>query len=164
MLSTDLLLREFTEEVKTTRRVLQCIPEEKLSWTPHPKSLSLGQLAYHVAVIPGELAMFLSELTREVPSVPFPEATSLSELLSALDRSEATATAQLSAWGEDDLMAEWKMVQGDQTIIAVPRIVMMRSILFNHWYHHRGQILVYLRLLDVPVPAVYGSSADENPF
>jgi uncharacterized damage-inducible protein DinB len=162
MNTTDLLIAELTEEAAITRRVLERVPEEKLSWTPHPKSMSLGQLALHVAVIPGSLAEFLSELTRETPSFSFPEVNSpLSEILLALNKSEATALAKLSAWGKDDLMAEWKLTQGTETIIKAPRIKMVRSLMFNHWYHHRGQLVVYLRLLGVPVPSVYGPSADE---
>jgi uncharacterized damage-inducible protein DinB len=162
MNKTDLLIAELTEEAAITRRVLERVPEEKLSWTPHPKSMSLGQLALHVALIPGSLAEFLSELTRETPSFSFPEATSLSEILLALNKSEATALAKLSAWGKDDLVAEWKLTQGTQTIITAPRIKMVRSLMLNHWYHHRGQLVVYLRLLGVPVPSVYGPSADES--
>jgi uncharacterized damage-inducible protein DinB len=158
---TDLLIAEFTEEAAITRRVLERVPEEKLSWTPHPKSMSLGQLALHVAAIPGSTAEGFSELTGETPSFTFPEATSLSEILLALSMSEATALAKLSSWGKDDLMAEWKMMQGTETIFTAPRIKMVRSIMLNHWYHHRGQLVVYLRLLGVPVPSVYGPSADE---
>jgi uncharacterized damage-inducible protein DinB len=141
MINTDLLIAELTEEAAITRRVLERVPEEKLSWTPHPKSMSLGQLALHVAVIPGALAEFLSELTRETPSFSIPEGTTpLSEILLALNKSEATALAKLSAWGKDDLLAEWKMTQGTKTIITAPRIKMVRALMLNHWYHHRGQL------------------------
>lgn len=164
MTMTDSLVAELMQEAATTRQVLERVPEDKLSWAPHPKSMSLGQLALHIAVIPGAIAELISELTREVPTVPQPEATSRGEILSALDESVAVATARLSAWREDDLMAEWRMTDGEETILALPRIGMVRSVMLNHWYHHRGQLIVYLRLLDLPVPAVYGPSADENPF
>jgi len=161
---TDLLATELTDEAAITRRVLERVPEEKLSWRPHPKSMSLGQLALHVAGIPGGLAEFLSEPTQEIPTFSFPEPTSLSEILIAFDKSEATALSKLSGWGRDDLMAQWKLTQGIETIITTPRIKMVRSLMFNHWYHHRGQLVVYLRLLGVPVPSVYGPSADEASF
>jgi uncharacterized damage-inducible protein DinB len=163
MKMTDALLAELTEEAATTRRVLERVPEESLSWTPHPKSMSLGQLALHVAKVPGALAELLSEPTREMPNVPRPEARSRAEILSALDESVAIARAKLSSWSEDDLMAEWNMTREGHTILALPRFAMVRAAMLNHWYHHRGQLLVYLRLLDVPVPAVYGGSADEDP-
>ncbi|UFJ39720.1 DinB family protein [Brevibacillus humidisoli] len=159
---TEWLLDEFTEEARSTRRVLKRIPEDKLSWKPHPKSMSLGELALHVAVLPGELAEFFSESERKVPTVPLPEASSLNEILTAFDKSESIAKTKLSAWKEDDMLAEWKMVHGEETVISAPRYMMVRSTMLNHWYHHRGQLVVYLRLLDIPVPAVYGSSADEE--
>lgn len=164
MKMTDALVAELTEEAAATRRVLERVPEDKLSWAPHPKSMSLGVLALHVAMIPGALAELLSEPTREMPTVPRPEATSRAEILSALEESVAAASARLSAWGEEDLMAEWRLTHGGETILARPRVAVVRAVMLNHWYHHRGQVLVYLRLLDVPVPAVYGPSADENPF
>ncbi|QYR23938.1 DinB family protein [Paenibacillus sp. sptzw28] len=162
---TDLWIGELAQEAASTRRVLERVPENKLAWAPHPKSMTLGQLALHVAVIPGALAEFLNDLIREAPSSQrAPEPASLAEILTAFDSSVEAAKLKLSSWGEDDLMAEWKMISGTETIIALPRVGMARSVMFNHLYHHRGQLTVYLRLLDVPVPSVYGPSADENPF
>ena len=161
---TDGLISELVQEAGATRRVLERVPESRLEWTPHAKSRSLGQLAFHVAMIPGALANFLSELNRGVPEFGDPVPTSLSEILSAHDEGLRAATTQLALWDSDDLAAEWKMSRGGQTILAMPRIGMVRSVMLNHWYHHRGQLTVYLRLLDVPVPAVYGPSADESPF
>lgn len=161
---TDLLTEELAEEAGTTRRVLERVPEDRLSWRPHPRSMSLGQLALHLAMIPGALAELLREPTREMPAVPLPEPSSRDEILAALDESVATAAAQLSAWSEEDLAAEWQMTRDGATLLALPRFRMLRSVMLNHWYHHRGQLLVYLRLLDVPVPPVYGPTADENPF
>jgi uncharacterized damage-inducible protein DinB len=165
MAMSDALIGELTQEAATTRRVLERVPEEKLSWAPHPKSMSLGQLALHIAVVPGAVAELVSELTREVPAFDErPEASSRAELLRALEDSIALAKAKLSAWSDDELRAEWKMVRGEDIVMAVPRIGIVRSVMLNHWYHHRGELLVYLRLLDVPVPWVYGPSADESPF
>ncbi|WP_096187209.1 DinB family protein [Evansella halocellulosilytica] len=160
----NFLMKEFTEEIASTRRILKRVPEDKLSWTPHQKSMSLGQLAMHIAIIPGELSNFFSELSREIPSVPLREATSLYEILTTLDNSEEMAKKWLSTWSNEDLMAEWKMTKGNETIMSAPRMLMVRSIMLNHWYHHRGQLTVYLRLLDLPVPAIYGPSADEDSF
>lgn len=92
------------------------------------------------------------------------EATSVEQLLATLDSSVASARQALLGWSDEDMMATWTLARGGQTIMAVPRAAMVRAILLNHWYHHRGQLAVYLRLLDRPVPSVYGPTADENPF
>jgi uncharacterized damage-inducible protein DinB len=127
--------------------------------------MSLGELALHVAQTPGGVAQLLSHTEAEPPRFQRrPEATSRAELLSALDQAISTAQSKLATWSDDDLKAEWTMKRDGKTIMAAPRIGMIRSIMLNHWYHHRGQLLVYLRLLDIPVPSVYGPSADENPF
>lgn len=161
---TDGLIAELVQEATTTRRVLERVPESQLGWTPHSKSRSLGQLAMHVAIVPGALADLLSELARETPEFTDPVPESLDEILWAHDESLRAAKTHLAAWDGDDLAAEWRMSRDGNIILAMPRIDMVRSVMFNHVYHHRGQLTVYLRLLDVPVPAVYGPSADENPF
>ena len=160
----EALAAEVVQESMTTRKVLERETEDKLSWRPHPKSMSLGTLALHVAVIPGRLAEFFSESTRQVPQFTPPEATSRQEILDAHDASRDEAVRRLTAWTEADLAAEFKMMHGDRTVFALARIDGVRSIMFNHLYHHRGQLSVYLRLLDVPVPSIYGPSADERPF
>jgi uncharacterized damage-inducible protein DinB len=155
---------ELTREAATTRRVLERIPEGKLSWKPHAKSMSLGQMALHVATTPGMVAELITESPRQPPQFIQPEAKSRTEVLDALDQSIAGAKNRLASWSDQDLMQEWKLEHEGRALMTVPRIGMVRSIMLNHWYHHRGQLLVYLRLLDVPVPSVYGPSADENPF
>jgi len=155
---------ELTREAQTTKRVLERVPQEKLSWKPHAKSYSLGQLALHVAQLPGVIAELITPQQREVFNFSQSEATSTGEILKALDDSVANANKTLAGWNDEALMSEWKLTAGPKTIMAVPRVGMVRSVMLNHWYHHRGQLLVYLRLLDVPVPSVYGPSADENPF
>lgn len=164
MTMSDALIAEVRHEAETTRRVLERVPEDRLSWTPHDRSRSLGDLALHVATIPGALAELLSEPVREAPTFVPSSPASRAEILSALDESIGTAIDQLAAWKDDDLGAEWSMVRGQDTLMAMPRMDMVRAVMLNHWYHHRGQLTVYLRLLDVPVPSVYGPSADENPF
>ncbi len=156
------LIEELKREAESTRKVLERVPSDKLSWKPHEKSMSLGQLALHTSGVPGGLAEFLHELIREVPIVPLPEATSLNEILSAFDKHMVLAENKLLAWGETGLMETWKLTLEGTTILEAPRFEMVRTLMLNHWYHHRGQLTVYLRLLDVPLPAIYGPSADEN--
>lgn len=158
------LIAEMTREAATTRRVLERIPEDKLSWKPHPKSMSLGTLALHVAKVPAAIADLVSEPVTEAPSFTPPEATSVAEILSALEQSLARSTRRLESWRDEDLQAEWRMTSGGKTLMALPRGDMVRSVMFNHVYHHRGQLTVYLRLLNVPLPSVYGPTADESPF
>ena len=158
------LLSEFDLEMATTRRVLERVPEDKLSWKPHAKSMSLGQLALHVAMIPGRIADLVSEPEREIPNVPRPEAKSVEELTSTLSSSAEHASEKLRGWGDDGLEVGLRLTRNGQTVLQMPRYNMIRAVMLNHWYHHRAQLTVYLRLLDVPVPAVYGASADEVPF
>ena len=158
------LLAELAREAETTRRVLERVPEDRLSWTPHPKSMTLGTLALHIAAVPGAIADLVSDPARDVPSFSPPEATSRQQILSKLDESVALAVSRLSSWSEGYLHDEFRLTAGSETVLAEPRLDMLRSVMLNHWYHHRGQLVVYLRLLDVPVPFVYGPSADESPF
>lgn len=164
MTLTQSLIAEMRQESEGTRRVLERVPEDRLTWRPHARSMSLGELALHVAQVPGGVSALLDGPSGEAPDFSTrPEASSREELLDALDRSIADAESRLLEWGDDGLAAEWHLTRNGETLMAVPRIGMARSIMFNHWYHHRGQLMVYLRLLDVSVPAVYGDSADEEP-
>ncbi|XEC93303.1 DinB family protein [Paenibacillus tarimensis] len=159
---SERLILELKREGELTRRVLERVPQDKLSWKPHEKSMSLGQLALHTAGVPGGLAEFLDERIREVPVVPLPEASSLTEILSQYDEYMAIAENKLLLWGEAGLMETWKLTNEGIPILEGPRIEMVRTLMLNHWYHHRGQLTVYLRLLEVPVPAIYGPSAEES--
>jgi len=160
----DSILMELDQEAATTRRVLERVPEASLSWKPHTKSMSLGQLALHVASTPGGVAELVTKDVAEVPQFTRPAAKSVAELLSTLDGGIAGAKRILGKMDDPFLQATWSLKRGSQTIFSVPRVSMIRTVLLNHWYHHRGQLSVYLRLLDVPVPSIYGPSADENPF
>lgn len=160
----DSLIMEFEQEAATTRRQSERVPAAHLTWKPHPKSISLGQLALHVAHTPGQVAQLAGWSIDTVPAFQQAEATSLQQLLSALDVTVATAKAALDSWDDAAMMQTWSMSQGGKTIMSMPRLGLLRAIMLNHWYHHRGQIQVYLRLLDVPVPSVYGPTADEMPF
>ena len=161
----DALLQELEQEAQTTRRVLERVPESGLGWKPHEKSMSLGQLALHVATTPGGVAEIAAKPSLDTPPTFIqPAAASAAELVPALEQSVARAKALVGAMDDEAMMAIWTLRNGDQVIMALPRVALLRSIMLNHWYHHRGQLSVYLRLLEVPVPSIYGPSADENPF
>jgi uncharacterized damage-inducible protein DinB len=159
------LLQELEEEAQMTRRVLARVREDQLGWTPHKKSMTLGQLAMHVASVPGAIAGISTQPTFDVKTeIPRPAATSVDELLTLLDESVARAKAILGEMDDAALLSPWRMVDGDQEIAVISRGALLRSIMLNHWYHHRGQLTVYLRQTGSLVPAIYGPSADENPF
>lgn len=160
----DGLLQELEQEAVTTRRVLERVPDDKLGWKPHPKSRTLGDLALHVAMTPGAVAEFVVKSPVQAPQFEDPSPKKASDLVPALDNSIATAKRILGTMDDAMLLATWRMLQGDKELLAIPRIAMLRSIMLNHWYHHRGQLTVYLRELDVPIPSIYGPSADERPF
>ena len=161
----DGMLAELEQEAETTRRVLERIPQAHLTWKPHPKSMSLGQLALHVATVPGMVAELAAVDT--VPAPPAfvqPEAATASELVPSMTDSVAKAKQILGGFEDSKMNETWRLQSGGRDILAMPRAALVRAVMLNHWYHHRGQLLVYLRLLDLPVPSVYGPTADENPF
>jgi uncharacterized damage-inducible protein DinB len=160
----DSLLMEMDQEAKTTKRVLDRIPEEKLAWKPHPKSFSLGQLALHIASVPSGAAAAAVPDTREVPNFFQTEPKSRQEVLDTFSKSLESAKDTLKKMDDARLMSTWTLTKNGRVLMSVPRIGFIRSILMNQIYHHRGQLSVYLRMLDVPVPSIYGPSADENPF
>lgn len=162
MNQTERFIIELRQETEATGRLLERVPPDKLSWKPHPKSMSLGQLALHIAGLPGGIAELLDERIREVPFIPLPEAESVEEILSALDQNTALAEARIRGWGDSGLAEIWTLTSDGVPVLETPRIEMVRSLMLNHWYHHRGQLTVYLRLLGVPVPSLYGPSADET--
>jgi len=159
------LVEELSQEARTTRRVLERVPEDKLGWKPHEKSMSLGQLALHIAVVPGRIAELATQSEFDIQTpVPRPEPGSVAEILSALEDSIARATKALGTLSDAKLAQPWRMVSGDREIFSMPRGAFLRNVMLNHWYHHRGQLTVYLRQTGALVPSVYGPSADENPF
>src|SRR5262245_26748735 len=160
----DGLLSELEQEAQTTQRVLERVRQEDLSWKPHPKSMSLGQLALHVATVPGTVAEIAARDTNEPSSFIQPEAKNVSELVPALTESVAKAKRALGGFDDAKMGATWRLQRQGRDILTMPRAAFVRAIMLNHWYHHRGQLLVYLRLLDQSVPSVYGPTADENPF
>jgi uncharacterized damage-inducible protein DinB len=160
------LLLEFREEVAITRRVLERVPGDKLTWKPHPKSMSLGQLAWHVATTPGNITRISQQASFEVSQANFvpPEPKSREEILEAYEQSVRAAETGLEGFNDELAMSSWRLLRNGNEISARPKINVVRTIMLNHWYHHRGQLSVYLRLLEIPVPVIYGRSADENPF
>jgi uncharacterized damage-inducible protein DinB len=158
------LQQELDQEKETTRRVLERVPGDRLAWKPHDKSMSLGQLSMHVATLPGSIAEISKQSPFSMPQFTQPSATTAAELLPTLEESVATARLHLGTLNDADLAKMWRLVEGDREIFAVPLGALFRTIMLNHWYHHRGQLSVYLRQLNVPVPSIYGPSADENPF
>lgn len=161
---TESLLQEFEREAATTRRVLERVPDNRLTWKPHPKSMSAGALAMHVAMSPGFIAEWAVQDSVETPGAGgAPEPTSIAEVLAVHDEGVKKTKAALTAIGDGGMMKDWKLTAKDgSTIMGMPKIALIRTIVLNHLYHHRGQLSVYLRLLDVPVPSIYGPSADER--
>jgi uncharacterized damage-inducible protein DinB len=160
----DGLLQELEQEAQTTGRVLERVPQAHLGWKPHEKSMSLGQLALHIATLPGNVAQMIAQPSMQRPVFVQSATTQAGDLLPALDNSLKQARAALGDMDDTAIVATWRVLDGDREILAMPRIAALRAIMLNHWYHHRGQLSVYLRQLNVPVPSIYGPSADENPF
>lgn len=158
------LLQELEQEAQTTRRVLERVPSDRLAWKPHDRSMSLGQLAMHVATVPGFVAEMSQQSPFQMPRFTQPSATSASELIPALDDSVARARTVLRGMDDSALAGTWRVVDGDKEVMAMPVGAVLRTIMLNHWYHHRGQLAVYLRQVGAKVPSIYGPSADENPF
>ncbi len=160
------MINEIRQEAAITRRVLERVPADKLSWKPHPKSMSLGQLALHVASIPGNLSRLAQRDGLDTADANFdpPPPGDAKEILTTLDAGIKDAEQYLGTVSEATVMQNWRLTSKGKEVFAIPRVALLRTVMLNHWYHHRGQLSVYLRLLDVPVPVIYGRSADENPF
>jgi len=162
----DGMLQELEQEARTTRRVLERVPGDQLGWKPHKRARTLGELAMHVAMVPGSVAALASlPSPAQAPDFADPPAPPTTpELVKALDESVAKAKRILGGMDDAAATATWRLMAGQRELVAMPRAAFMRAIMLNHWYHHRGQLLVYLRLLNQSVPSVYGPTADENPF
>jgi uncharacterized damage-inducible protein DinB len=161
----DPILMELEQEAEITKRLLDIVPEDQLSWRPHPKAKSLGELAMHVAMLQGGVAEISQLDTKEAGNFPSePEATSRAQILEAFAESLKKAKNIVEATDDARAMAEWRLTKDGQTVLSMPRMSFWRSILLNHNYHHRGQLSTYLRELDIPLPSIYGPSADINPF
>ncbi|MGA2134534.1 MAG: DinB family protein [Bryobacteraceae bacterium] len=163
---SEALLQEFDHEMANTRKVLERCPEDKFGWQPHPKSFAMGALATHIVNMTGWTADTMEKDSFDVapPGAPpykeEPLATT-AELLAKFDKNVVAARAALAAGTDQQFAAPWSLLAGGQTLFSMPRIACIRGFVMNHCIHHRAQLTVYLRLNDVPVPSIYGPSADE---
>ncbi len=158
----DALLPEYDHETGTTRRLLERLPDDRLAWKPHQKSMTLGRLALHLAEIPGWGARAIGTAEFDIhPSTYVPrEPASRAEVLSAFDDCVATTRKALAAASDAELMAMWTLKADGKAIFSLPRAGVLRTMMMNHMVHHRGQLSVYLRENDVPLPSIYGPTAD----
>ena len=159
------LLAEFEIQAPITRRFLERLPEDKLTWKPHEKSMSAGQLAYHLAFVPGGIVRFVQNNPAQAPDFAnFPRPATRQEILKTFDEGIAAVRELLPKLDDARMNETWRMVAGGREVLAQPRAQFLRDVMFSHWYQHRGQFSVYLRLLNVAVPASWGPSADEPPI
>lgn len=161
----DGLLPEFDHEMGTTRRLLERTPEAEFAWKPHDKSFSLGQLASHIVNIPHWCDAILQHTVFDVATVNDTRPTapqSIASLLDQFDRTVAAARAGLASTGDAEMLTPWTFKNGEHVVFTMPRIAAIRSFIMNHLIHHRGQLSVYLRLKNVPLPSIYGPTADEQ--
>jgi uncharacterized damage-inducible protein DinB len=158
------LLAEFEVQAPITRKFLERLPEDKLSWKPHEKSMSAGQLAYHLAFVPGGVVRFVQNNPAQAPDfASFPQPASRQEILKTFEDSIAIVRDSLLKFTDVNMKETWRLVAGGREVLAQPRADFLRDVMFSHWYQHRGQLSVYLRMLNVAVPASWGPSADEAP-
>ncbi len=167
MAISESMLPEFDQEMANTRKTLERVPEDKFEWKPHEKSMAMGGLATHLANIPSWTVYTINQDSLDLAppgAEPFktPEAKSRQEVLDAFDKNAADARAALAGASDEHLLNPWSLLQGGNTLMTLPRVAVLRSFVMNHIIHHRAQLGVYLRLNDVPVPAIYGPSADEG--
>jgi uncharacterized damage-inducible protein DinB len=161
---SDSLIAEIDREGKSTARILERVPQDKLDWRPHPKSMSLGELAWHIANMPSSAVKGLREGKRDI-ALSRPSPPGDGDLVAAFRRNLEELKSALGATADEVLLNErFSFVNASEVVTSFPKLAFIRTVLINHSIHHRGQLTVYLRLLDVPVPAMYGTSADENAF
>lgn len=158
-------LAEFETQAPITRRFLERLPEDKLTWKPHEKSMTAGQLAYHIASTPGGIVRFVQTNPAQAPEfAKFHQPASCEEIMKAFDESIAVVREILPSIDDAEMAETWRLVAGGKEVLAQPRAQFLRDVLFSHIYQHRGQFGVYLRILNLPVPASWGPSADEPPL
>jgi uncharacterized damage-inducible protein DinB len=161
------LLPEFDMEMANTRKTLERVPDDKLGWKPHEKSMTMGRLAGHLAELPMWGQMTIESDNHDIaPSGAPPQqgltAKSRQEMLETFDKNVASMRAAITGASDDQLMKPWSLLKGGQTLMTMPKIAVLRGFVMNHTIHHRAQLGVYLRLNDVSVPSIYGPSADEG--
>ena len=165
MAIAESILPEFDHETATTRMLLERVPADKAEWKPHVKSMALGQLAMHIAHLPQWTAIALerTEFDTNPPDSPRPASPafeSVVNLLRSYDSNVSAARALVARTTDAEFMVQWTLKNGGKSMFSMPRIAVLRSFILNHAVHHRGQLSVYLRLLDVPIPNIYGPTAD----
>jgi uncharacterized damage-inducible protein DinB len=163
----DSLLPEFDHEMANTRRTLERVAEDRFDWKPHKKSWAMGGLATHLANIPNWVSFTINQDSLDLapaggPPLKLPPATSLKEILETFDKNVSESRAAIAGASDEHLLKPWTLLSGGNIIFTMPRIACLRSFVMNHIIHHRAQLGVYLRLNDLPVPAIYGPSADEE--
>lgn len=157
-------LAEFESQAPVTRKFLERAPHDKLTWQPHPKSMTIGQLALHIAKVPGGIIRLVQNNPAQAPGkFQFPQPAALDEVLAAFDENAAIVRDLLPSFNDAAMNETWILKFGDQVVVEQPRAHFLRDVMFSHLYQHRGQLSVYLRILDVAVPASWGPSADEAP-
>lgn len=160
----QIALGDLDHELRTTRRVLARVPMDRADWKPHERSMTLGQLAAHLAGVPawGTMTLTTEELDFAQPTPRPPAPTTTDELLATFDVGAARLQELVAAAGDEALRERWTARNGEHVVFALPRVGVLRGFILSHMIHHRAQLGVYLRLLDVPVPSMYGPSADEG--
>jgi len=160
----DALLPEFDHEMGTTRKLLERVPDDNLAWKPHVKSMTLGRLATHLAELPGWVQSVIRDGAFDIKAGEHtPRALGTrSEILALFDEKVAAARALIASMGDGEMMATWTLKREGHDLFTLPKAAVLRSFLMNHMIHHRGQLSVFLRLRDVPIPPIYGPSADEG--
>ena len=161
------LLPEFDQEMVSTRKTLERVPDSQFGWKPHEKSMTLGRLASHVAESPGWAATTIETDSLDLAppgAPPFKPVTAdtRQEVLAIFEKNIAAARAAIAGASDDHLAKPWSLLMGGKTILTLPRMSVLRTFVMNHTIHHRAQLGVYLRLNNIPVPAIYGPSADEQ--
>ena len=158
------LLMEMEQEAAATRRLLERVPTDKLGWKPHAKARTLGELAVHVAETQGRVSSMLQGSSHEVKMEKEAVPADAAAIVSMFDEGLSSAKSMLGGMSDADLMSQWALTRDGQPIFTAPKVGIVRMIILNHVYHHRGQLSTYLRALDVALPSIYGPTADENPF
>jgi len=167
---TETLLPEFDHEMANTRKTLERVPDDKMSWKPHAKSFSFAQLSTHLAMLPTWTSETIEKDSLDLappggpPPQPPPMASTQKELLEKFDENVTKARAALAGASDEHLLKTWTLLMGGKPVLSMPRVAVIRSFVMSHTVHHRAQLGVYLRLNDVAVPSIYGPSADEGAF
>src|SRR5262245_47576088 len=161
------LLPEFDQEMTNTRKALERVPDDKFDWKPHEKSMALGGLATHLANLPGWTVFTINQDSLDIAppgEEPFrvEQKKSRQEILEDFDKNVTVARAAIAGASDEVMLKPWSLLSGGNTVLTLPKIAVLRSFVMNHIIHHRGQFTVYLRLNDIPVPSIYGPSADEG--